>query len=188
MCWNFGWGVAVHQSRSLSLSQSVTVTIHGNVIASSRLVNAPLARKDQRAITTFTGSPSANRPHSCECTPADQQPCATTFTSAPHNPLLVQTIKIKQPSSQSCSGGGGGGSSSSSSSSSLPPPLTSHHFVLSSTLSPTATICPRLDLMCCSVRSLVMPHSATISASGDEISSTISWNSGVSKSQICINW
>ena len=75
--------------------------------------NAPLACKEQQVIIS-----KSNRPHSCECTPADQQPCAPTFTSAPHNSLLVQTIKRKQPSSQSCSG--------SSSSSSLPRPLTSH--------------------------------------------------------------
>jgi hypothetical protein len=82
--------------------------------SSSRDKNAPLACKEQQVIIS-----KCNRPHSCECTPADQQPCAPTFTSAPHNPMLVQTIKTKQPSSQSCSGGG--------SSNSLPPPLTSHH-------------------------------------------------------------
>jgi hypothetical protein len=38
--------------------------------------------------------------------------------------------------------------------------------------------------MYCSARSLVIPHSATISANGDEISTTLSWNSGVSKSQL----
>ncbi len=40
-------------------------------------------------------------------------------------------------------------------------------------------ICRRFDCIRCIMRSLVMPHSATIIASGDEISTTISWNSGV---------
>ncbi len=39
--------------------------------------------------------------------------------------------------------------------------------------------CRRFDCIRCSMRALVMPHSATSSASGDEISTTISWNSGV---------
>ena len=58
-----------------------------------------------------------------------------------------------------------------------PPPFTSLQFAAS--LSTILTFSPRLDLMCCSVWALVMPHSATISARGDEISTTISWNSGV---------
>jgi len=37
----------------------------------------------------------------------------------------------------------------------------------------------RLDCISRSVCLLVMPHSATSSARGDEISSTLSWNSGV---------
>jgi len=37
----------------------------------------------------------------------------------------------------------------------------------------------RLDCMSRSVCLLVMPHSATSSVRGDEISSTLSWNSGV---------
>ena len=39
--------------------------------------------------------------------------------------------------------------------------------------------CRRFDFISCSVRALVMPHSATSIARGDEISTTISWNSGV---------
>ncbi len=46
--------------------------------------------------------------------------------------------------------------------------------------------CRRFDCIRCSVRSLVMPHSATIIARGDEISTTISWNSGVLVSHSCI--
>jgi len=39
--------------------------------------------------------------------------------------------------------------------------------------------CCRFDCISCSVRLLVIPHSATSSASGDDISTTVSWNSGV---------
>ena len=47
-------------------------------------------------------------------------------------------------------------------------------------------ICRRDDCIRCSVRSLVMPHSATSSASGDEISTTVSLNSGVKISHTCM--
>jgi hypothetical protein len=47
-------------------------------------------------------------------------------------------------------------------------------------------ICLLFDFISCSMRSLVMPHNATIIASGDEISTTISWNSGVQKSHSCM--
>ena len=40
-------------------------------------------------------------------------------------------------------------------------------------------ICCPLDSISCSMRSVVMPHSATSSVRGDEISTTVSWNSGV---------
>jgi len=40
-------------------------------------------------------------------------------------------------------------------------------------------VCRRFDCISCSVRSLVMPHSATSSANGDDISTTVTWNSGV---------
>ena len=40
-------------------------------------------------------------------------------------------------------------------------------------ISDTIVICLRLDLMYCRARSLVMPHSATISASGDDISAIL---------------
>jgi hypothetical protein len=43
----------------------------------------------------------------------------------------------------------------------------------------TAPICRRFDCIRCSMRAVVMPHSATSIASGDEISTTVSWNSGV---------
>ena len=92
--------------------------------------------------------------------------------AAKTNAFLCNTIQAKQPASLAGSG---------SSSSSPPPPFTSLHFAAS--LLTILTICARPDLMCCSVRSLVMPHSATISASGDEISTTLSWNSGVNCSQ-----
>jgi len=39
--------------------------------------------------------------------------------------------------------------------------------------------CRRFDCISFSVRSLVMPHSATSSASGDDISTITTWNSGV---------
>ena len=65
----------------------------------------------------------------------------------------------------------------------LPPPLTSLHSAPSSGFLRKLTICPRLDFMCCSARLLVMPHSATSSARGDEISTTLSWNSGVNANQ-----
>jgi len=48
-------------------------------------------------------------------------------------------------------------------------------------------ICRRFDFISCSVRSLVMPHSATSSARGDDISSMTSWNSGVLSSHSRIN-
>ena len=35
------------------------------------------------------------------------------------------------------------------------------------------------DFMSCSVNLVVMPHSATSRVSGDEISTIVSWNSGV---------
>ena len=53
------------------------------------------------------------------------------------------------------------------------------HPVPRSMLSRIVPICRRFDCIRCSVPSLVMPHSATIIASGDDISTTISWNSGV---------
>ena len=43
----------------------------------------------------------------------------------------------------------------------------------------TAIICRWFDFMSCSVRSLVMPHSAISNARGDDMITTISWNSGV---------
>ena len=52
------------------------------------------------------------------------------------------------------------------------------HPVPRSMLSRIVPICRRFDCIRCSMRSLVMPHSATIIASGDEISTTISGNSG----------
>jgi hypothetical protein len=65
----------------------------------------------------------------------------------------------------------------------LPPPLTSLHSAPSSGLLRKLTNCLRLDFMACSARLLVMPHSATSSAMGDEISTTLNWNSGVNSSQ-----
>ena len=58
--------------------------------------------------------------------------------------------------------------------------------VLSAARSPIVAICLLRDDMRCSMRSLVMPHSATSSARGDEISITISWKAGVKVSQYCI--
>ena len=92
--------------------------------------------------------------------------------AAKTNAFLCNTIQAKQHGSQAGSG-----------SSSPPPPFTSLHLDAISELLRIVAICARPDLMCCSVRSLVMPHSATISASGDEISTTLSWNSGVNCSQ-----
>ncbi len=65
----------------------------------------------------------------------------------------------------------------------LPPPLTSLHSAPSSGLLRKLTNCLRLDFMACSARLLVMPHSATSSAMGVEISTTLNWNSGVNSSQ-----
>jgi len=48
-----------------------------------------------------------------------------------------------------------------------------------STLTCIVFISRRLDCISRSVCLLVMPHSATSSVRGDEISSTLSWNSGV---------
>jgi hypothetical protein len=62
-----------------------------------------------------------------------------------------------------------------------PPPFTSLHFA--ATMLSSLTVSPRPALMSCSVRLSVMPHSATSSARGDEISTTFSWNSGVNSSQ-----
>ena len=56
------------------------------------------------------------------------------------------------------------------------------HLIISSAPSRNGAY-PRLYCISCRVRSLVMPHSATIIASGDEISTTLSWNSGVNSSQ-----
>ena len=53
------------------------------------------------------------------------------------------------------------------------------HPVPCSKASRVVTICRRFDCICRSARSVVMPNSATSSASGDEIITTISWNSGV---------
>ena len=92
--------------------------------------------------------------------------------AAKTNAFLCNTIQAKQPASQAGSG----------SSRRPPPPFTSLHFA--ATLLSSLTISPRPDLMSCSVRLSVMPHSATSSASGDEISTTLSWNSGVYSSQV----
>jgi hypothetical protein len=62
-------------------------------------------------------------------------------------------------------------------------PGPSLHFAASILLLTIMAVCPRPDLMRCSVRLSVMPHSATSSARGEEISTTLSWNSGVNSSQ-----
>ena len=64
-----------------------------------------------------------------------------------------------------------------------PLPFTSLHFAATSGWLTILTVRPRPALMCCSVRLSVMPHSAKSSARGDEISTTLSWNSGVNSSQ-----
>ena len=63
------------------------------------------------------------------------------------------------------------------------PRFTNVHFAATSERLRILTVCPRPDLMRCSVRLSVISHSATSSASGDEISTTLSWNSGVNSSQ-----
>ncbi len=60
------------------------------------------------------------------------------------------------------------------------------HPVPCSKASRVVTICRRFDCICRSARSVVMPDSATSSESGDEISTTISWNSGVLNSHTCM--
>jgi hypothetical protein len=43
----------------------------------------------------------------------------------------------------------------------------------------TNAVSRRLDFISCSVTLLVMPHSTTSSVSGDDMSTIVSWNSGV---------
>jgi hypothetical protein len=60
------------------------------------------------------------------------------------------------------------------------------HPVPCSKASRVVPICRRFDCICRSARSVVMPNSETSSASGDEISTTISWNSGVLMIHSCM--
>ena len=100
---------------------------------------------------------------------ARRQACAAAKT----NGFMCNTMQAKKPDSKAGSG----------SSRRPPPPFTSLHFAATSGWLTILTVRLRPALMCCSVRLSVMPHSATSSERGDDISTTVSWNSGVYCSQ-----
>ena len=68
----------------------------------------------------------------------------------------------------------------------LQQPWSTGHVLRLAKLRCTSAVSRRLDFIRCSVTLLVMPHSATSSVSGDDMSTIVSWNSGVLNIHCCM--